>query len=297
MVYMKCSGLSSKNNNLKSVTMFLRVISAIVGVPILMAAVWAGLPWFSLLVAIFAALGTMEFYKIAERREAQPAVLLGIAWSLCFIISGHKDGWPTPWVAMGGVALSFCWHSLSYVVRLPFLGRGVAEGRGFKNVVSDWGYTTAGAIYLGWTLSLFLILREQANGLEWVLLVLLGTFATDTGAFLIGITIGRRAMVPRVSPGKTWEGAIGGFTLGAGTAVAVAIWLNLPISIFQSIVLGALIGVSAQVGDLVESVVKRASNMKDSGNLIPGHGGIMDRLDSVVLVIVVVYHFFAWIVK
>jgi len=294
---MKCSGLSSKNNNLKPVTMFPRVISAIVGVPILMAAVWAGLPWFSLLVAIFAALGTMEFYKIAERREAQPAVLLGIAWSLSFVISGHKDGWPTPWVAIGGAALSWCWHSLSCVVRLPFLGPGVAEGRGFKNVVSDWGYTTAGAIYLGWTLSLFLILREQANGLEWVLLVLLGTFATDTGAFLVGITIGRRAMVPRVSPGKTWEGAIGGFTIGAGTAVAVAIWLNLPISIFQSIVLGALIGVSAQVGDLIESVVKRASNMKDSGNLIPGHGGIMDRLDSVVLVIVVVYHFVVWIVK
>ena len=150
---------------------------------------------------------------------------------------------------------------------------------------------------MGWTLSLFLILREEAKGFEWVLVVLLGTFATDTGAFFTGKAIGRRALAPRVSPGKTWEGAIGGFLTGAGTVLALASWLELPISILEGAVLGVLVGVSAQVGDLVESMAKRASSVKDSGRLIPGHGGVLDRLDSVVFVVVVVYHFYIWVVK
>ena len=274
-----------------------RLISAIVGVPLVMGAVWAGLPWLSLLAAVLASLGALEFYRMAKRREAQPAVFLGVAWALSFIVGGHADGWPTPWVALGGAVVTLFWHQLSRLIRLPLFAKGASVTRGFKEALLDWAYTAAGAFYMGWTLSLFLILREEPMGFDWVLLVLLGTFATDTGAFSTGRTLGRKALAPRVSPGKTWEGAIGGFLFGAGTVLALAFWLELLISTWEGAVLGALVGVSAQAGDLVESLVKRTSGVKDSGSLIPGHGGILDRLDSVVFVIVVVYHFFVWVVS
>ena len=274
-----------------------RVISAIVGVPLVMAAVLAGLPWLSLLAAILGALGALEFYRMAERREARPAVLLGIAWALAFIVSGQREDWSTPLVALGGAAVTLSWHQFRRLAGLPLFAKVGATPRGFRDALVDWVYTAAGAIYIGWTLSLFLLLRVELNGLDWILVVILGAFATDTGAFFTGKAIGRRPLAPRISPGKTWEGAIGGFLLGTGTVMALGSWLELPISTWEGAILGALVGVSAQAGDLVESMVKRASGVKDAGSMIPGHGGILDRLDSVVFVIVVVYHFFIWIIK
>ncbi|MFH1560157.1 MAG: phosphatidate cytidylyltransferase [Chloroflexota bacterium] len=274
-----------------------RVISAIVGVPLVMAAIWAGLPWLSLLAAFLASLGALEFYRMAERREVQPAVLPGIAWALSFIISGHMGGWLTPWMLLGGAVATLSWHQLRRLISLPLLVREGVASRGFNDALVDWAYTAAGALYMGWTLSLVLVLRTEVKGLEWVLVVILGTFATDTGAFFTGRMLGRRPLAPRISPGKTWEGAIGGFLFGAGTVLALASWLDLPLSPWEGAILGALVGVSAQVGDLVESMVKRASGVKDAGKLIPGHGGILDRLDSVVFVLVVVYHFSIWTIK
>jgi len=277
-----------------------RVISAAVGIPIVMAAVWAGLPWLSLLAAILASLGALEFYRMAERREARPAVFLGIAWALAFIVSGHRD-WPAPWVALGGAAVTLSWHQLRRLAGLPLLAKAFAKAgvtpSSFNDALADWVYTAAGAFYVGWTLSLFLLLRVEMDGLEWILVVILGTFATDTAAFLTGKAIGRRPLAPRISPGKTWEGAIGGFLFGAGAVMTLVFWLELPDSTWEGVALGALVGVAAQAGDLVESMIKRASGVKDAGRIIPGHGGVLDRLDSVVFVIVVVYHFFIWTVK
>ncbi len=266
----------------------------------MVAAVWAGSPWLSLLAAVLASLGVLEFYRMAERREARPAVALGIVWTLAFIVSGDREdyvSYQTPFVAMGGAALTFSWLQMRRLpaLRLPTRA-GVASG-GFRDSLVDWAYTAAGAFYVGWTLSLFLLLRAEPNGLQWALVVILGTFATDTGAFFTGKAVGRIPLAPRISPGKTWEGAVGGFLAGTGAVMALAYWQDLPLSAWQAPVLGALVGVSAQAGDLVESMIKRASGVKDAGGIIPGHGGVLDRLDSVVFVIVVVYHFLVWIVK
>src|SRR3990172_8571426 len=115
--------------------MLSRVISAIVGVPLVVAAVWAGLPWLSLLAAVLASLGALEFYRMAERRKAQPAVLTGIAWALAFTVSGHLGGWPTPWVLLAGTVVTLSWHQLRRLVNLPlfaFVKSRVAP-RGFKD--------------------------------------------------------------------------------------------------------------------------------------------------------------------
>ena len=158
--------------------------------------------------------------------------------------------------------------------------------------MQDFAYTAAGAIYVGLPLSLALVLRSEVQGLEWILIVILGAFATDTGAFFTGRAIGRRPLAPAISPGKTQEGAVGGLVAGIAAVMALAALLELPLSIPQSAVLGALVSVAGQAGDLVESKIKRVAGAKDAGGLIPGHGGILDRLDSVVFVIVVVYAFY-----
>ena len=253
----------------------------------MLAAVWAGAPWFSLLTAAAASLGALEFYRLAEEREARPEVVLGIGWTLFLIISGHQGGSLTMWALLGGGAAAFAWHQLG---RLRSLWG--APSLGFRDAMRDYGYTAAGAIYLGLPLSLALVLRAEVQGLEWILIVLLGTFATDTGAFFTGRAIGRRPLAPSISPGKTQEGAVGGFLAGVGAVMALAALLDLPLSIPESAVLGALVAVAGQVGDLVESKIKRSAGAKDAGGLIPGHGGILDRLDSVVFVIIVVYAFF-----
>lgn len=272
--------------------MIARVASAIVGVPLVLAAVWFGPPWLTLLAAAAAALGALEFYRLAEGREARPAAALGVMWTLLFIVAGHQGGGLTPLVLLGGGAAAFAWHQ---AVRLRPLAALTASGEGprdFRDAVSDFAYTAAGALYLGWPLSLALVLWEDYQGPEWVLVVILGAFATDTGAFFTGRAIGRRPLAPAISPGKTQEGAVGGFLAGVAAVVGLALLLDLPLSIQQAIVLGALVAVAGQVGDLVESKIKRSAGAKDAGGLIPGHGGMLDRLDSVVFVIVVVYAFY-----
>ena len=267
--------------------MIARVASAAVGIPLVLAAVWAGAPWFSLLAATAASLGTLEFYRLAEGRDARPAVVLGIGWTLAFMVSGHQGGSLTTIALIGGGAAAFVWHQVTLLTR-----RSEESPPGFEDAVQDFAYTAAGAIYVGLPLSLALVLRAEVQGLEWILIVLLGAFATDTGAFFTGRAIGRRPMAPTISPGKTREGAVGGFVTGVAAVMAMVALFDLPVTIYESAVLGALVSVAGQAGDLVESMIKRAAGAKDAGGLIPGHGGILDRLDSVVFVIVVVYAFY-----
>ena len=263
----------------------------------MIGAIWAGLPWLSVLVAVATALGVVEFYRLSEGWGARPSVVVGGPWALILVFSGHLGGWLTPWALLGGAATVFGWHQLHRLLAMTLLAKDGVEPPSFKDATSDWSYTAAGALYVGWTLSLALVLRQESQGLEWVVVALLGTYATDSGAFFIGRTWGRRPMAPMVSPGKTWEGAAGGFVTGLVAVLALATWLDLPISMWEAAVLGVLIGVFAQVGDLVESRLKRASGVKDAGSLIPGHGGMLDRLDSVVFVLVVVYYFYLWTVR
>ena len=234
---------------------------------------------------------------MASLRGARPAVTLGVIWALAFVVSGHGEDYveyQTTLVALGGGALALAWHLARRFVPGQAGGDDDTEPGGPGDTLVDWGYTAAGAIYTGWTLSLFLRLRAGDDGLEWVLLAVLATFATDTGAFLVGRAIGRTRMAPRISPGKTWEGAVGGWLAGVAAVVGLAVLLDLPITQAEAVALGVMVGVVAQVGDLVESMLKRAAGVKDSGTLIPGHGGVLDRLDSVVFAIVVVYHFSVW---
>jgi phosphatidate cytidylyltransferase len=257
-----------------------RVITAIWGIPLLIAAIWFDkpIPWFTLLVAIWGLLALFEFYKLVGGTGALPLTYFGLVWALFFIISPHfSDDFLIPLLLTSAVVLSLVW----------LLGRREKE-RAFIG----WAWTIAGILYLGWLLSYFVALRGLDEHGYWVFLALATNFASDTAAFFAGRALGKHKLAPSISPGKTWEGTIAGI-LGA-IIVSLLFTLLLPVSYWQAVVLGLLVSVFGQLGDLVESLFKRNMGVKDSGRLLPGHGGALDRIDSVVFAGVVVYYYVIW---
>jgi phosphatidate cytidylyltransferase len=171
--------------------------------------------------------------------------------------------------------------------------------RSREKAFRDWAWTIVGALYVGWMLSYWLNLRGLEDGRNWVCLAMLTTFANDTGAYFIGRARGKHKLAPAVSPAKTWEGAIGGLVSAILAAMVVAVILSLispfTIKYWQIILLGFLVSLFAQLGDLVESLLKRNMGVKESGNLLPGHGGILDRFDSLMFVGAVIYYYAVWV--
>ena len=242
-----------------------RIITALWGIPLLLAFIWFDTSWFPLiifLIAAFAALGALEFYRLAALSGGQPLTLFGIVWTLLFIASAHLDAtyevdYLAPSLLGSAVALPLIW--LFFV---PPRGRALMS----------WAWTLAGILYMGWMLGYYVALREVDQGKGWVIFVFLSTFACDTAAFFIGSAWGRRPLAPTISPGKTWEGAIGGFL--AALAAALILYtlldvagLSLPISYAQTTLLGCSIGLLAQLGDLLESLLKRRAGGEGLGEL------------------------------
>ncbi len=271
-----------------------RIITALWGIPLLLAFVWFDTPWFTLLIlliATIAALGALEFYRLATLSEGQPLTIFGIVWTLLFIVGAHFEAtYEVTYIAPSLLALA---------VALPFIWLSLRHQEG---ILVSWGWTLAGILYMGWMLSHYESLRELDQGKGWVIFTIFSTFACDSAALFVGRAWGKRHLAPTISPGKTWEGAVGGFVATLAAAVALRVLLGLfdllpSLSYAQTIILGALIGIFAQLGDLLESLLKRRAGVKDSGNLIPGHGGILDRIDSLVFTGVIVYYYAIWVVQ
>jgi len=265
-----------------------RVITGVVGVPIVILAIWFGdpWPWFTILIAAAALAGTYEFYNMANFDRREPLLYLGLLWALALVLSPHYMKLNVLPVVITSTMLI----SLIYLLCRP------SREKAFRS----WAWAIAGALYVGWMLSYWLSLRGFWDGRSWVYLAILTTFANDTGAFFIGRSRGKHKLAPAISEAKTWEGALGGLLSGIVAAVLIAMVLNL-ISPFtfrywQIILLGFLVSVFAQLGDLVESLLKRNMGVKESGNLLPGHGGILDRFDSLIFVGAVVYYYVIWVV-
>jgi len=158
-----------------------------------------------------------------------------------------------------------------------------------------WAWTIAGILYVGWLLSHLVALRGLDAGRDWVFFALFITFASDTSAFFVGRALGRHHLAPRISPGKTWEGAVAGAFGAIIVSLLLVTLLSLPLSYWQAILLGLVVSIFGQLGDLVESLFKRNMGAKESGRSIPGHGGALDRIDSVVFAGIVVYYYVVWV--
>ena len=257
-----------------------RVLSAIAAAPLVILLIWLGVNTTAALVSAAAAVGIFEFYRLSFQPRLRLLPVLGITGGILFSVEAAMDSSFALPLATGAILVP-----LFALVFLPPKERDPTE----------WAWTLAGVFLIGWTLRHAVLLRGQEDGREWLLTAVILTFAIDTGAYALGKALGRRKLAPTISPSKTWEGAIGAMLVGAGAAVAITKGFDLDIHVWQSVVLGLLVGFFAQVGDLAESMLKRAADAKDAGSLIPGHGGILDRLDSLIPAIVVVYYFLRYL--
>jgi len=258
-----------------------RFLSALVIVPVSLAAIWFGDPWFSMLIALAALLGAFEFYRMVGRAGGHPFLILGLVLTLAFVLNAHF---------LSPVALPLL---LTMTIIAPLIC--VVLRQGPARAFQDWAWTVGGILYMGWLLSYFVLLRGLAQGREWTILAVFATFACDTAAYFVGRAWGRHKLAPAISPGKTWEGAVGGLLGAVVATVALDLILGLSQGYLRACILGLIIGVFAQLGDLAESLLKRSTGVKDASRLIPGHGGMLDRLDSIVFTGVIVYYYVLFI--
>ncbi len=262
-----------------------RTIATLIGVPVVVAVIWFDqpIPWLTLFGVFWAAGAVLEFYSIVARsQKASPLTYFGIVWVALFIISPHfKYSQTTPLLLTGAVILPL----------IILLWR-----RGKETAFISWAWTIAGILYVGWLLSYLIALRNLENGRYWVILAVGCTFASDICAYLAGRTFGRHKLAPYVSPNKTWEGSVGG-VIGSVAISVLVIWIfHLPVSYGEAVILGLLISIAGQIGDLIKSLFKRNTGVKDSGKIVPGHGGFLDRMDSQAFAGVVVYLFVFYLV-
>ena len=264
-----------------------RIATAFVGLPLLVMVVWAGSPWVSLMAGAAAALGALELCRMFGQPGRRPVAGVAALWGITFVAVAHllSNG------SSAQVAFSVA-AATAIAVGLA----GLALARPIP-AVADWGITAGSAIYPGGFLAYAPLIREVEQGLQWLIVALVVTFANDSAAYFVGSAIGKTPLAPKISVGKTWEGSIAG-AAGALAAAGAALYVfGLDVALAWMLALGAGMAVAAQLGDLAESWLKRITGVKDSGGIMPGHGGLLDRLDSIVLNLVLVYYFVIWVAQ
>jgi len=257
-----------------------RVLSATIMIPLVVGVAYAGGIWFFAAIVLATSIAGYEYFRMMRVGGYKPSLFWGLILIWLLLLDARYPTWQLTRPALTGViVLSLCWQLFTKDTSAPTV---------------DWALTIAGALYLGWMAGHFISLRDTPRGLEWLALTLLITWIADSGAYFIGSYWGRHRFFPRLSPKKTWEGTIGGWFCGVASALLVGHFIGL--GLVHSLVLGALVSAFLPLGDLVVSMMKRQVGVKDSSKLIPGHGGMLDRMDSLLFAGVVVYYYVRWAV-
>jgi len=258
-----------------------RLLVIIFLAPVFIAFVVMGGWKYQFLIAAAMAVAAWEFWRIFVQGGFSPALPLLTVGSAALPLLRGIHGFDWAGMALTAIVLlAMTWHVVEY-------------GRGKPNAAIDFLITLGGVLYLGWMGSYFVLIRDLPSGLWWTLLVTFSIWIADSGAFFIGSRWGNHKMFPRVSPQKSWEGYAGGILFAVlGTTLLAALWqTRVPeITTMHGFWLGLIIALVTPMGDLGESLIKRQFNVKDSSNLLPGHGGILDRIDSWLWAIAIGYY-------
>ena len=261
-----------------SATLVKRALTTAVGVPLFVWVVVAGPRWvFALLVVAASALAAWELLRMFERAGrpgySWPAVVGAAAVTASFA----SPGFP-------GLAAVVFTLVVAVTLSVPVWGDSVPA-------VERVATTMFAIVYVGWLLGHGLLLRMLADGAHLVLLLVGTTWAGESAAYVVGSALGRHPLAPVISPRKTVEGAVGQLTVSIAAAAGLGAWLLPEWSMSTAVVAGALLGIAGQVGDLVESAIKRSLGAKDTGGLIPGHGGVLDRLDGLLFNVPALFYY------
>ena len=229
-------------------------------------------------------LALIELYRLHfQPRLATMAIILGLVMTT--LVLSHLQ-WPDALPLHPLLLFVITATLLSYLLSKHELSRSLV----------DVSVLIFGMLYIGFTLGHLLLIRALPDGIFLVFFVILVTWAGDTGAYYTGVSMGRTPLAPRISPNKTVEGLVGGCLLAVVIALIARAWFIPSFTIVDALVLGVMLTVAGLVGDLSESMFKRGAGVKDSGGLIPGHGGMLDRLDSLLLT-APTYYYYVTLVK
>jgi phosphatidate cytidylyltransferase len=255
--------------------LLVRILSAFVILGVVIGLVLAGIYGVYILVLLLGGLALYEFNGLSDKMGSRAPAWLLFPLGAFFAFSG---------TVLKGI-------DVTLVLALALVGGLGAflfvPGR--RQGLSRWAMGMAGALYIGMPFNFYLLLyTSKPNGLVWTLFTIFAVVASDAAALLVGSRLGRHPFFATISPKKTLEGAIAG-VVGAVIVMLIGVSLVLGLSPLHGLLLGLLVGISAEVGDLVESQMKRIADVKDSSHLIPGHGGVLDRIDSILFPPILVY--------
>src|SRR2546426_2766598 len=254
-----------------------RALSTLILLPAFLAIVMAGPVWlFGATVVLIGAAGQWEFTGMFERAGIRTRRVVGLVGGV---------------VVTASFALPASERIAFTAALLAVLAAGLWRPRGERVAWEPLAVTVFGICYVNWLLGYGFWLRDLPFGKEWVLLLICVTWLGETAAYLVGSSVGRRPLAPVISPAKTIEGAVAQVGVSIVAAVVGQAWFFAALPREHAVAVGALLGVVGQVGDLVESALKRSVGTKDTGHLIPGHGGILDRVDSLLFNTPVLFYY------
>jgi phosphatidate cytidylyltransferase len=270
-----------------------RIFSALVGLPILGFLVWyGGLPFLIFCVGLII-VSLFEFYDMLRSKGIRTLRITGVICAIVLCLCAYWG--KTEYMNASLTFILILFLSLQLLAREP------------RASVANLSNTLLGLLYIGWLFSYLIVLRKLPMGRECLFTLLLITWIGDSGAYIIGTKWGRRKLIPRISPKKSIEGAGGGLVFSLLAALLTrwffviplaSKWFNpLDLSITHYVVLGLLLGAVGQVGDLAESLLKRDANVKDSSRIIPGHGGLLDVIDSLLFTAPVMYYYTIYVIE
>jgi len=267
-----------------------RIITALILIPVVLVLVFLGPAWqwlFMFAVAVVAALAAWELMGLAEKAGASPPRIAVMVAIMALFIGIFV--WPDMTTVLLGML------SVGLLIYCTFTRRA-------EQMIADVSSSIFSLFYLGFTLVSLPALREETNGPSLLAFLFCVVWAGDTVALYVGRAWGRHKIAPMLSPNKTWEGTVGSLTgslLATGGLLGLAHFLSspwdsavlsYPEEVWYWLILAVLVNAAAQAGDLAESALKRSAGVKDSGSLLPGHGGVLDRIDALIVAAPVLYY-------
>ncbi|MEB3101128.1 phosphatidate cytidylyltransferase [Ferviditalea candida] len=241
---------------------------------------YLGGAWFALIISVLALIGYYEFISMMKLRHTDPASIIGYLSIAFLVIPRSQESH-----ALG----IFSFETGIWAMMVLFLLATVVTKN--RTNVHDVSILFLGTLYIGTGFHFMGLTRSLEHGLFWTLLVFACIWATDSGAYFTGWAIGKRLLWPSISPKKTVEGAVGGILFSVVTAIGFSLYSPDLLSVRQALLIAVLASIFSQLGDFVESALKRSQGVKDSGTILPGHGGILDRVDSWLFVFPMVHLF------
>lgn len=243
-----------------------RILSGLVLIPVVLGIVQYGSPELFLALVTAAVLaGWYEYVRLTGHMGIQVNPIVGGILCLLLVICFYRNDFYLVWLAVCLMSLFITWY---------------ASGSALENALNEVAYSFLGVIYVSGLMSYFILLRGMEHGNHILYFLFMVIWSGDIAAYYVGKTIGKTPLAPKISPGKTLEGSAAGLVGSVAGGVAAQLWFFETLPLNHCLIMALFCGTMGQIGDLAESLFKRRAGVKDSGSLIPGHGGVLDRLDS-----------------